>query len=309
MTAARALAGAAERVLPALPPVWHGPIAEAVGTLAYLAAPRARAAVRANLAIAAADRPDRAALVRRTFVNQVRAYLEIFHIPRLDAEQLAASIRLDGWENFTEAHARGHGVILASAHLGPVAVVGQLVLTRGYGLTLPVEPAESELMRVVNRARSAHGLRLVPTDSALGIHRTLRRGGVLGILVDRAVSGVGERVDLLGREALLPSAHVALALHTGAALLPAFAWREGGALVGRIEAPFAIPRTGDRDTDVREGVRRFAAILGGYLHRFPDQWTVFEPVWSPAEAVASRAATSPGVPSGTTPAAENPRRY
>ena len=302
MTAARALAGAAGRVLGALPSVSHAPIAETVGTLAYLAAPRARAAVRANLAIAAADRADRAALVRRTFVNQVRSYLEVLQIPRLGAEQLAALIRLDGWENFTRAHARGKGVILASAHLGPVAVVGQLVLTRGYGLTLPVEPSESELMRVVNRARSAQGLRLVPTDSAFGIHRTLRRGGVLGILADRAVSGTGECVELLGREALLPSAHVALALHTGAALLPAFAWRERGALVGRIEEPLEIPHTGDRDADVHEGVRRFAAILGGYLRRYPEQWTVFEPVWSAPGVIASRVASRPRAPSPGIPA-------
>jgi lauroyl/myristoyl acyltransferase len=107
----------------------------------------------------------------------------------------------------------------------------------------------------------------------------LRRGGVLAFLADRAVSGVGERVEFFGRPALLPSAHVALALHTGAALVPAFAWREGRALVARIEEPLEIRRTGDREADVREGVRRFAALLQRYVARHPEQWTVFEPVW------------------------------
>ena len=276
MSAARALADAAERVLPRVAPSWHAPIAEAAGTIAYLAAPRARAAVRANLAVAA---PGRERLARRVFVNQVRGYLEVFQIPALDPDRLIAMVHVDGWERFTRAHAQGKGVIFASAHLGPVALVGQILMARGFDLTLPVEPAQSELMRAVNRARSARGLHLVSLDAPLGIHRALRHGGVLGFLADRAVSGVGLRVPFCGRAALVPSAHVALALRTGAALVPAFAWREGGALHARIEDPLDIPDTGDRERDIREGVRRFAEVLERYVRRHPDQWTVFDRVW------------------------------
>src|SRR5439155_2585276 len=82
-----------------------------------------------------------------------------------------------------------------------------------------------------------------------------------------------------GRPALLPSAHVALALRTGAALLPAFAWREKGFLVARIEEPLDLVSTGDRDADVRAGVRQFAARLERYVKEHPEQWSVFEPVW------------------------------
>jgi KDO2-lipid IV(A) lauroyltransferase len=134
-------------------------------------------------------------------------------------------------------------------------------------------------MRAVNRARQAQGLVLVPMDSALSIHRVIRDGGALGILADRAVTGIGERVEFFGRPALLPSAHVALALRTGAALLPAFTWRENGLLHARIEEPLELVSTGDREADVRAGVRQFAAIFERYVREHPEQWTVFEPVW------------------------------
>src|SRR5437867_3534485 len=261
MGAARALATAALQVLPRVPPAWQGPISEVVGTIAYLAVPRARAAVRANLAIIS---PDRSLSARRVFVNQVREYLEVFQIPRLDRARFDAIVRVEGWANFLCARRLGKGVIFGSAHLGPVALVGQILITRGYTLTLPAEKTDSEFMHAVNRARQAQGLVLVPMDSALGIHRVIRDGGVLGILTDRAVTGVGEKVDLFGRPALLPSAHVALALRTGAALVPAFAWRENGLLFARIEEPVELASTGDRDTDVRAGVQRFAAILERY---------------------------------------------
>ena len=276
MGAARALARAAEWALPRLPPAWQGPISEIVGTIAYVAAPRGRKAVRTNLAIIA---PERSLSARRVFVNQVRQYLEVFQIPRLDRARFDAIVRVEGWEHFLCAERLGKGVIFGSAHLGPIALVGQILMQRGYTLTLPAEKTDSEFMHAVNRARQAQGLVLVPVDSALGIHRVIRDGGVLGILADRAVTGVGERVEFFGRPALLPSAQVALALRTGAALVPAFAWRENGLLVARIEEPLELVSTGDRDTDVRAGVRRFAARLESYIREHPEQWTVFEPVW------------------------------
>ncbi len=276
MGAARALATAALQVLPRVPPAWQGPISEVVGTIAYLAAPRSRAAVRANLAVIS---PERSLSARRVFVNQVRQYLEVFQIPRLDRARFDAVVRVEGWDNFLCAERLGKGVIFGSAHLGPIALVGQVLITRGFTLTLPAEKTDSEFMRAVNRARQAQGLVLVPMDSALGIHRIVRDGGVLGILADRAVTGVGERVEFFGRPALLPSAHVALALRTGAALLPAFAWREKGFLVARIEEPLDLVSTGDRDADVRAGVRQFAARLERYVKEHPEQWSVFEPVW------------------------------
>jgi len=275
MYTARPLVRAAEKVLPRVPARAQGAIAESVGTLAYLSAPRARAAVAANLAVVA---PARADLVRKVFVNQVLQYLEVFTIPRID-RALLASIELDGWERFTCAHALGKGVILASAHFGPVALVGQILSERGFPLTLPIEPAPSELMRAVNRARSAQGMHLIPISSPLALHRTLKEGGVLGVLADRAVSGVGERVPFFGRPALLPSAHVALALRTGATLLPAFAWRDRGRLCATIEEPLVLEVTGDRNADVRAGVARFAGLLERHVARYPDQWTVFERVW------------------------------
>jgi lauroyl/myristoyl acyltransferase len=276
MGAARALARAAEWALPRVPPGWQGPISEVVGTIAYVATARGRAAVRANLATVA---PSRSLSARRVFVNQVRQYLEVFQIPRLDRARFDAIVRVEGWDRFECAHRLGKGVIFGSAHLGPVALVGQILMQRGYILTLPAEKTNSEFMRAVNRARQAQGLVLVPVDSALGIHRVMRDSGVLGILADRAVTGTGETVEFFGRPALLPSAHVALALRTGAALVPAFAWREKGLLVARIEEPLELVSTGDRDADVRAGVRRFAAVLERYIAEHPEQWTVFEPVW------------------------------
>ena len=276
---AGAAARLAEGTLPHLPSFLEVPVATVAGTLAYRASSRARDAVRENLAIVAPERRDRERLVRQTFVEQVRHYIEIFRLARLDHEKVRHAVVTAGWDRFVEAVARGNGVIIASAHVGPISVCGQIIAANGYDITLPIEKETGELARSINRARTRMGLRFVETDSALGIHRVLRRGGILGVLADRAVTGVGERVPFFGRPALLPSVHVALALRTGAVLMPAFAHRDGNVLRAVFEPELELPRTGDRDADVREGVRRWAAVLEPHIRVAPEQWSVFEAVW------------------------------
>jgi lauroyl/myristoyl acyltransferase len=107
----------------------------------------------------------------------------------------------------------------------------------------------------------------------------LKRGGALGLLADRAVTGVGERVPFFGRPALLPSAHVVLALRTGASLVPGFAYRDGRKMRAVFEPALELARTGDREADVREGVRRWAQVLERHIREAPEQWSVFEAVW------------------------------
>jgi lauroyl/myristoyl acyltransferase len=276
---ASAAARLAEGTLPHLPSILEVPLATVGGTLAYGASSRARGAVRENLAIVAPERRDRERLVRQTFVEQVRHYIEIFRLARLDHEKVRQAVVTAGWDRFVAAVARGSGVIVASAHVGPVSVCGQIIAANGYDITLPIEKETGELARSINRARTRMGLRFVETESALGIHRVLKRGGILGVLADRAVTGVGERVPFFGQPALLPSVHVALALRTGAVLMPAFAHRDGNILRAVFEPELELPRTGDRDADVREGVRRWAAVLEPHIRVAPEQWSVFEAVW------------------------------
>ncbi len=266
-----------EQALPRVPDGAAVPAATVVGTVAFLASPGARRAVRSNLRVIAPERAD--ALVRRVFVEQARNYFEVFRIPRMAPDDLLARIRVSGWEHFERARAGGRGVIVASAHLGPVSLVGQMLVAHGNEVVLPVEAEHTEFQRAVNRSRRSLGMHLVPTTAGLAIVRALRQGQVLGVLADRAVTGVGERVPFFGREALLPSAHVVLSMRTGAPVIPAFSGREDGQLTAIFEPALELPSTGDHAADVREGVRRWSGVLEGHVRRRPEQWTVFEEVW------------------------------
>lgn len=273
---ATAAVRALERTLPLIPASVAPVLSELVGSVTWLASPHARAAVRENqLVVAPARRPA----VRRTFVNQARNYLDTFRLLRASPQQVLTWVGAEGWEHFLAAHARGRGVVMASAHFGPVNVCGQLFLARGYHTTMPVEEVHGEFGRAVNRARAALGGTFIATSSARGIYRVLRDGGVLGVIADRAVTGTGERVEFFGHQVLLPSAHIALALRADAAVVPAFAYRHGGTVSLHFEPALALARTGDHDADVREGMREFVRVMERHLARLPEEWAVFEPMF------------------------------
>jgi predicted LPLAT superfamily acyltransferase len=45
------------------------------------------------------------------------------------------------------------------------------------------------------------------------------------------------------------------------------------------EPALELPRTGDREGDLREGMRRWVPVLERHIRWAPEQWSVFEPVW------------------------------
>ena len=273
-----ALARAAEGALSALPSASTAPLGEVLGTAAWALSATARGNVMENLRIIAPERAN-AGTARKVFVGQSRNYLDIFQLPKLTNEKLIAAIEHHGWDNFLGAQKQGKGVIVASAHLGPIPVVGQMLNAHGYEVVLTIETERSELQRAINRKRAAMGLQYVFVESPFPVYRAIREHKILGVLVDRAVTGVGERVPFFGRMALLPSVHIALGLRTGAPVVPGFSLRENGRMTASFEPPLQIPDTGDREADVREGVRRWGEVLERYVRKAPEQWAVFERFW------------------------------
>jgi KDO2-lipid IV(A) lauroyltransferase len=116
--------------------------------------------------------------------------------------------------------------------------------------------------------------------SALGVVRKLKRNEIVGILADQNTRKYNVFVDFLGIKAATTPGPAALALRTGAALVPAFLIREG---VGRhrfvIERPIEVVRTGDDDDDILATTQKCVGVLEQYVRRYPSQWSWIHRRW------------------------------
>lgn len=265
--------------VPMLPRPIDPLLARAIGGLAYHAGRTGREAVRANLEVIAPalSRGERELLVRRAFVNQVRNYLWTVRLPTLDLN--AGTVETRGWEHIEAAQKQGRGVVLASAHFGPIALVGPMALaTHRASAAIVAEAIPPKLFELINRQlRGSLGTRFIPASAPLALHRVLRAGGILGVVADRAIAAVTLTVPFFGRETRLPVGHLHLAARTGAALIPGFA-HPGPPPRGDVHPELAL-ELGKGDDIVRENLRRWAAILERVIAQAPEEWHVFERMW------------------------------
>jgi lauroyl/myristoyl acyltransferase len=276
------LAGA---LVPRVPPHIGYPLFSLMGGLVHRFNAGARANVRDNLRhVLGPDAPQAQTnrLARATFDYVAYNYYDLFRLPSLSTAQVAAMVRIEGWENVERALSLGKGVVMTSAHFGNIEIVLYAMLLRGLAITIPAERVEPpELYDYLAALRMSKGLKLIPVDGPmLELFRTLRRGGVAGIAGDRNVTAGGMVVEFFGAPARLPDGHVRLAMRFGVPLILGFSRRLGrDAYEARFWPHFCIPDEGSEEERLAAGMAYVVRGLEEAISAHPEQWAVTVPIW------------------------------
>ena len=224
------------------------------------------------------------AWARRAFAMYARYWLEGARLPATDPAVIEARmVPPRGWECFEAAMASGRGVILALPHVGSWEWGGAWLARRGYPMTSVAEPLDPpELYEWFVAQRKAMGLTIVPLGPGAGtvLLRTLREGGLVGLLCDRDVGSGGVEVEFFGERTTLPAGPATLALRTGAVLMAAAVYSgPGRSHSAEIRPPIDTGRRGSLRADVARVTQEVAAELEALIRRAPDQWHLFQPNW------------------------------
>jgi KDO2-lipid IV(A) lauroyltransferase len=259
-------------------------ICDLLGDLAYQFASGVRRSVQRNLGHVYGHVPPRS-VVRETFRNQARNYLDTFVIPSLTSKTLPYWAVVDGLEHLEAASARGRGVILAGMHIGSPSLAAQVLAYHGWPLRIVVEPIQPPaLYELINRHRSGLGGEMISLSEpsiARRLIRELRANHVLGLMLDRALTENSVSVQFFNAPARLSSGAATLALTTGAAICPSLSLRRAdGRVHGIIEAAVEVRRTDNREADIVALTRCLAERFEYYIGQAPGQWTLFVPVWN-----------------------------
>jgi len=202
-------------------------------------------------------------------------------LPHLKPGELSRMVDVEGRDKLDSALESGRGVVLATAHLGSWELAGAALAAMGYGITtvagVQFSPSLSPFIR---QMKERLGITVVSMDiGALRIARTLRKGGVVALHADGDQFRDGVSVKYFGRDVTLPRGPAALALKTGAALLPAFAIRTSRRHVTiMIEDDVSMEAEDERDV-----TQLIATAVEKYVRRYPEQWCMFRPFWEDAQ--------------------------
>ena len=222
------------------------------------------------------------AIAKQCFENLGKTVVEFMQFPHLDRKQIQQYVTFEGIEHVEQALALGKGAIILTGHFGNWELLAASISTTVAPLTPFVRELRSpRLNTLVSSYREKAGYATIDRDTGMRhALRCLKRNELLGIVadVDTTVSGVF--VDFFGRHAYTPYSPVAIALKTGAAILPTFIIRQpDGSHRAVVEPPLALKRTSMKEKDLVINTQKFTKIIESYIRQYPTQWIWMHRRW------------------------------
>lgn len=225
------------------------------------------------------------AMSREVMRSYGRYYMETFRLQGIPAERLLAGMHNDS-PNVPltmEYLQQGRGVIYALPHSGQYEAAGAWIIAKGAGsfTTVAERLKPEQVFQQFLKFRQGLGMEVLPTTGAqhpFGVMaQRLRAGKLVCLVADRDLSEAGVEVDFFGEKALMPAGPAALAVQTGAALMPVSCWFVGEDEWGTyVHDEIPVPADGDRKAKVAAMTQQLAAAFEQGIREHPEDWHMLQ---------------------------------
>jgi Kdo2-lipid IVA lauroyltransferase/acyltransferase len=221
---------------------------------------------------------QRSSTIDGVFESIARMLVALARFPKLNAQNVHQWIRYEGLENYLEAKKQGRGVLVATAHLGnwELSAFSHALMTEP--MNVMVRPLDNPLIdAVIEKRRQASGNRLIfKKDAARSVLKALRNNEAVGILADQNTTATeGVFIDFFGKPACAGTAFAKFANHSGAAVIPGFAFWE------RTENRYVLrfyPKL-DMTGDIAADTQCIHSFFESVIREYPDQWMWIHRRW------------------------------
>ena len=267
----------------------------AIGQCAYVIDAERRRVALENLAYAFPLRPDaeRATLAKAMFAHFGSLLLELIKFGMYTREQMLAASETEGEERVRQAHQQGRGVLYFTGHFGYWEILAVTHALRMEPMSVLARPLDNPYLHAaLEEIRTSTGNRVIYRQGAVRrILRNLADGGIVGVLIDQHLHSTDAvYVGFFRRQAATTSALAALALRTGAPVIPVFALPlPHGRYRFIYEHPVDPPRADTPDA-VREFTQRCTDVLEMYVRRHPELWMWMHRRWRDQDVPAVESA-------------------
>jgi Kdo2-lipid IVA lauroyltransferase/acyltransferase len=222
------------------------------------------------------------AIARATFAHFGRLLVVLLRFSTLTPDAMRARVEFEGVERVRAALEAGKGAIIFTGHFGYWEIQGlahALVLPPMSVLARPLD--NPRLHALLEHVRGVTGNFVIYRRGSMRrVMRSLRANECVAMLIDQHISGSDAvRVDFFDRAVSTTSALAALALRTGAPVVPAFALPLPHGRYRLIyEHPVEIPPAASDDA-VRDLTQRCTDVLEMYVRRHPHLWLWMHRRW------------------------------
>ncbi len=221
-------------------------------------------------------------ITRRMFEHFGRLLMVLLKFSTLTPKQMLALVEFDGEERVRAAHAQGRGVLLFTGHFGFWEINALVHALTIEPMSVLARPLDNPLLHdLLERVRRSTGNGVIYRQGA--IRRVLRALGsnhAVAVLIDQhMLSADAVYVDFFNRPAATTSALAALALKTGAPVVPVFALPLPGGRFRMVYEHPVEPPSADSEGAIREFTQRCTDVLEMYVRRYPELWLWMHRRW------------------------------
>jgi KDO2-lipid IV(A) lauroyltransferase len=255
-----------------------------LGRLAYAVDRYHRRIALDNLAHAFPGRPlsERRQLARATFAHFGSLLLELLKFGTYSPARMLAAIESEGEERVAQAYQQGRGVLFFTGHFGYWEMQAITQPLRVKPVAVLARPLDNGVLNeMLEGIRTRTGNSVIYRQGAMRkVLRELGSNNGIALLIDQHLhTPDAVFVDFFQRPAATTSALAALALRTGAPIIPVFALPlPGGRYRLVYEHPVEPPRLEGPEA-IRELTQRCTDVLEMYVRRHPDLWLWMHRRW------------------------------
>ncbi len=257
----------------------------AAGVISYCAASGKREIVKENMRRIRPDASEAevAGLARKSFVNYAHYWIDFLNSEFISPEEVYRLVVPHGAEYFDQARKKGVGAILALPHYGSWELEGGWVGLENLNFWAVAEKLDPPPMyRYHTMLRNRMRIQIIPLgeNTVREVIKVLLDNGLVCLLSDRVVAGGGVEVDFFGGKAMFPVGPALLAIKLGTTVLPCHTIRRGKFFHGYVGPPLEVEITGDTRRDVQVNMQKLANIYEEFIRADPEQWHMFQPIWT-----------------------------
>jgi KDO2-lipid IV(A) lauroyltransferase len=232
-------------------------------------------------------------IARAMFQHFGRLLVELLKFSSLPPHRQLALVDLEGEERVRLALAQGKGILFCTGHFGFWEQQALAHALKFEPMAVMARPLDNpKLHGLLEAIRTSNGNEVVYRRGAVRkALRLLAEGKGVGILIDQHMTSADAiYVDFFGRPAATTSTLAALALRTGAPVIPLFAFPARRGRYRMIYEHPVEPPPHDSEDPVREFTQRCTDVLEMHVRRHPELWLWMHRRWREAPGAALDAA-------------------
>ena len=226
---------------------------------------------------------ERGQVAQSVFMHFASAVAEVVNVRRI--RSLTDFMEMDpaSRQILDDLLARGKGVVFVTAHVGNWELMARALARYGFPInTIGKRSYDPRFTRLMQRFRDEGAVRTIwRGDAKTGIKMlsVLRRGEIMGLLIDQDTKVPGTFVPFFGRLAFTPTAAALVARKTHAPMVAAFNHRrpDGGYRI--VVQQVLASEIEDENQAIEADTKELTARIEAHIRQYPAEWVWMHRRW------------------------------